>query len=283
MATRKDKIVNTGWSGLTLGERIRHLEVEGYVVLPDLLDSQHIQRLKAETARMETVPRDYSIHQRGRPSVQFWGGPITELIAHPPTIAFLKVLFGDEIIMMSYGYDRSEPGHPGISLHSDGQPWGSRIFGYNMSCPRLVRVLYYLEDLTPEVSPFKVVPRSHLSFHNDGNPYLRYEEHPEQVMVPCKAGSAALINQNVFHGNFPNAGTYAREMLAIAYRPAWAGPGSEIEAWDPEELAGKVPAAVRELMGDRNTRIWHYGGGNKPPNMPLVGPGIDPSRWERVG
>ena len=282
MATRKDKIVNTGWSGLTLGERIRHLEVEGYVVLPDLLDSQHIQRLKAETARMETVPRDYSIHQRGRSSVQFWGGPITELIAHPPTIDFLKVLFGDEIIMMSYGYDRSEPGHPGISLHSDGQPWGSRIFGYNMSCPRLVRVLYYLEDLTPEVSPFKVVPRSHLSFHNDGNPYLRYEEHPEQVMVPCKAGSAALINQNVFHGNFPNAGTYAREMLAIAYRPAWAGPGSEIEAWDPEELA-KVPAAVRELMGDRNIRIWNYGGGNKPPNMPLVGPGIDPSRWERVG
>ena len=35
-------------------------------------------------------------------------------------------------------------------------------------------------------------------------------------------------------------------------------------------------------MGDRNTRIWNYGGGNKPPNMPLAAPGIDPSRWERV-
>lgn len=281
MATRKDRIVDTDWSALTLGQRIRHLEVEGYVVLPDLLDSEHLERLRAETARMETIPRDYSIHQRGRSSVQFWGGPITDLIAHPPTIAFLKELFGDQIIMMSYGYDRSEPGHPGISLHSDGQPWGSRIFGYNLSCPRLVRVLYYLEDLTPEVSPFKVIPRSHLSFHNDGNPYLRYEDHPEQVMVTCKAGSAALINQNVFHGNFPNVGAYAREMLAIAYRPAWAGPGSEIDPWDPDELA-KVPPAVREVMGDRNTRIWNYGGGNKPPNMPLVAPGIDPSRWERV-
>ena len=281
MATLKDKVVDTDWSALTLGERIRYLEVEGFVVLPDLLDSEHVECLKAETEKMETAPRDYSIHQRGRPNVQFWGGSITELIAHPPTISFLKVLFGDNIIMMSYAYDRSEPGHPGISLHSDGQPWGSSIFGHKLSCPRLLRVLYYLEDLTPEVSPFKVVPRSHLSFHNAGNPYLRYEEHPEQVMITCKAGSAALINQNVFHGNYPNVGTYAREMLAIAYRPAWAGPGNEIEPWDPEERA-KVSPAVRQLMGDRNTRVWDYGGSNKPPNMPLVAPGIDPSRWERV-
>ena len=142
--------------------------------------------------------------------------------------------------MMTYDYARSEPGHPGISLHCDGQPWGSEIFGYGQSCPRLVRVLYYLDDLTREVSPFKVLPRSHLSFHHEGNPYLRYAEHPEQVMVTCEAGSAVLISQNVFHGNYPNIGGYSRELLGIAYRPAWAGPGGEVEPWDPDQLA-KVP------------------------------------------
>ena len=111
---------------------------------------------------------------------------------------------------MSYAYARSEPGHPGISLHTDGQPWGSQIFGYEGSVPVLVRVLNYLEDLTLEVSPFRVVPRSHLSMHSDGNPYLRYESHPDEVMVPVKAGSAVLINHRVFHGNFPNVGDYAR-------------------------------------------------------------------------
>jgi len=29
---------------------------------------------------------------------------------------------GDEIILMPYAYARSELGHPGISLHTDGQP-----------------------------------------------------------------------------------------------------------------------------------------------------------------
>ena len=52
---------------------------------------------------------------------------------------------------MSYAYARSEPGHPGISLHTDGQPWGSEIFGYEGSVPVLIRVLNYLEDFQKKV------------------------------------------------------------------------------------------------------------------------------------
>lgn len=269
------------WSRLTLGERIYQLEVEGYLVLPDLLTPTHLAQLKAETARLETFGLDYSDWQQVRPKVQFVGGAITDLIAHPLTIDFLRELFGDEIVFMSYAYARSEPGHPGISLHTDGQPYGSAIFGYEGSCPWLVRVLYYLDDLTPEVSPFRVVPRSHLSFHADANPYKRYAAHPEEVMVTAKAGSAVLINHKVFHGNFPNVGDKSREMLAIAYRPAWAGPTmQQVDAWDPADLA-KLPESVRPFFIDRNTRQWEFHGGNKPTNMANEAPGIAPSRWRR--
>ena len=101
-------------------------------------------------------------------------------------------------------------------------------------------------------------------------------------MVTCEAGSAVLISQNVFHGNYPNIGGYSRELLALAYRPAWAGPAGEVEPWDSDQLA-RVPATVRELMIDPNTRIWNFGVGNKPAYMPRQAPGIAPSRWERVG
>ena len=268
------------WSALSLGKRIRQIEVEGYLVLPDLLSEEHLARLRAETATFETKAVDYSIHQRGRPNIQFDGGVITELISHPPTVAFLRQLMGDEIILMSYAYARSEPGHPGISLHADGQPYGSEIFGYQGSCPFLVRVLYYLQDLTTEVSPFRVVPRSHLCMHPDANPYKRYEAHPEEVMVPVKAGSAVLINHRVFHGNFPNTGPYAREMLAIAYRPGWAGPVAEVPAWEASDVA-KLPQSIRPFFIDPNTRHWDFYGGNKPANMAREAPGMNPSRWER--
>jgi ectoine hydroxylase-related dioxygenase (phytanoyl-CoA dioxygenase family) len=276
---QQQRLDDRDWSRLTLGERIRQIEVEGYIVLPDLLSSQQVAQLKAETARLETRAVDYSVHQQVRPGVQFIGGAITDLIANPPTIAFLRELFGDEIILMSYAYARSEPGHPGISLHADGQPYGSQIFGYEGSCPWLVRVLYYLDDLTPEVSPFRVVPHSQLSMHADANPYKRYEAHPEEVMVPVKAGSAVLINHRVFHGNFPNTGDRAREMLAIAYRPGWAGPVAEVAPWDAADL-DRLPEAVRPFLADRNMRRWDFGGGNKPANMAREAPGMNPSRWE---
>lgn len=273
------KAADTDWSHLTLGQQIQHIEVEGYLVRPGMLDANHIKRLKELTATLATRAVSYSDKQRGRKEVQWTGGAVTGLIAHPPMIEFLKVLFGQEVVMMDYDYARSEPGHPGISLHSDGQPWGSKIFGLEFSCPRLIRCLYYLDDLTPEISPFRVVPRSHLSFHNDGNPYLRYERHPEEVMVTAKAGDAVLINQNVIHGNYPNIGTYAREMLALAYRPSWAGPASEIENF-PQEKVAECPPAVQALMGDRNQRIWSYDAVDKPDNMAVEAPGINPSRWD---
>ena len=278
---QQQRIDDRDWSKLTLGERIHQIEVEGYVVLPDLLTAEQIAGLKVETARLETRAVDYSVHQQVRPAVQFMGGAITELIANPPTIAFLHELFGDELVLMSYAYARSEPGHPGISLHADGQPYGSKIFGYEGSCPWLVRVLYYLDDLTPEISPFRVVPHSHLSMHSDANPYKRYEAHPEEVMVPVKAGSAVLINHRVFHGNFPNIGSRARELLAIAYRPGWAGPVAEVAPWDAADLE-RLPDAVRPLFVDRNTRDWDFHGGNKPANMAREAPGMNPSRWERA-
>ena len=275
------RVDDRDWGALSLGERIQMIEVEGYLVLPDLLGRELVAELRSEVYKLETTAVDYSDRQRGHSKLEFKGGVFTELIAHSPTIAFLKEVFGSEVLMSHYGYSRSEPGHPGISLHTDGQPYGSKIFGFEGSVPALIRVLYYLDDLTPEVSPFRVIPRSHLSLHADGNSYKRFESHPEEVMVTCRAGSAVLINHKVFHGNFPNVGDRDRNMLAIAYRPAWAGPQGTVDNWDAEMVA-KLPEQVKPFFGDRNTRHWMPEGGNKPPNMASEAPGINPSRWDRV-
>ena len=280
--THRPRVDDRDWTKLTFGERVRMLEVEGYLVLPNVLTEEQLEVLRGEAAEIHTKGADYSERQRTASGIAFRGGAITRLVANPPTVAFLERLFGDDLIAMSYAYARSEPGHPGISLHTDGQPWGSQIFGYEGSVPVLVRVLNYLEDLTLEVSPFRVVPRSHLSMHSDGNPYLRYESHPDEVMVPVKAGSAVMINHRVFHGNFPNTGGYAREMLAIAYRPAWGGPIQDVEQWPTDEVA-KLPEDLRRFYGDKNIHKGDFHGGNKPAGMKSEAPGIDNDRWDTWG
>ena len=274
------KRVETDWAALSTGQQIRSLEVDGYVVLPDLLSAEQIAGIRAELMRLPTQGTDYSAHQRGFSGVQWTDSPnAISVIALPAMISFLERLFGDELICTPCTYAVSQPGHPGIAIHTDAQPYGSKIFGLGASSPCLVRVLYYLDDLTPEHSPFKVIPGSHLSLHADGNPYRRYLSHEDEMLVTCRAGSAVIINQKVFHANYPNFSDTDRHLLAIAYRPAWAGPIGEVPDYDPEQVQ-TLPENVRPLFRSLNTQKIDYDLPNRPDNMASSAPGISPKRYE---
>lgn len=274
------KRTDTDWASLTTELRIRSIELDGYVVIPDLLSAVQLDAIRAELSRLPTTAVDYSEHQRGCPNVQWTDSPTAiRVIALPAMIEFLNALFGDALICTSCAYAVSQPGHPGIAIHTDAQPYGSKIFGLAASSPCLVRVLYYLDDLTPERSPFKVIPRSHLSLHSDGNPYRRYLSHDDEMMVTCRAGSAVIINQKVFHANYPNYSDSDRRMLAIAYRPAWAGPIGEVPDHDPQRVE-KLPLEVRPFFRSLNTRQVDYDLPNRPDNMSRQAPGISSDRWD---
>ena len=225
---------------------------------------------------------DYSEYQQVYANLQFEGEELASLVAHEPDLGFLRELLGGEMQVTDYVYARCDPGFPGVSLHTDGgMPYGSKFFGFEVSVPVPVRVLYYPDDLTTEVSPFRIVARSHLSMDADANPYLHYESHPEEVMVTLKAGSAVVTNYRVLHGNYPNTGDRPRAMLAISYRPVWAGLDDKVEDWDPDVVAG-LPEAVRPFFSDRNMRYWAPEAGNKPEGMKVSAFGINPSRWNRA-
>lgn len=273
----------TDWASLSRAEQIRSIELEGFVVIPDLLSEDQVEVIREELKKLPTRSVDYSPHQQGYSDVQWSDSPTAiEVIAHPPMIEFLSGLFGDEVICTSCGYGISEPGHPGIAVHTDAQPYGSKIFGLQSSSPVLARALYYLDDQTADCSPFKVIPRSHLSMHIDGNPYNRFLTHPDELMVCCKAGSAVVINQNVFHGNFPNYSDRVRRMLAIAYRPVWAGPIDDVEEdWDPDKVA-RLPEHIQPYFRSLNTRKIEYDVPNRPDGMRREAEGIAPSRWGAI-
>ncbi len=214
----------TDFGSFTTAQRIRHLEVEGYVLLPDMLGAAHIARLKAELANIPMGCKDYSDCQTYCLEAQWLSTATAELIGHPPMIEFLEALMGPEIVFTRGLFTRTLSGSPPISMHTDGQPYGSSLFSFEGSSPRLVRVLYYLDDLPPERAPFRVVPRSHLSFHGHANPYVRYKSHPQEVTLCAEAGSALVIPKDVFHGTHPNRDTVPRELIQFGYRPAWSGP-----------------------------------------------------------
>jgi len=82
-----------------------------------------------------------------------------------------------------------------------------------------------------------------------------------------------------FHGNYPNHSDRLRRMLAIAYRPAWAGPIGEVEERDPQQVA-QLPEQVQPFFRSLNTRTIDFDVPNRPDNMQSEAKGIAPSRWQ---
>ena len=274
------KIMNKDFKSFSRSEQIRHLEVEGYLVIPNALNEQQINDVKLGMSDAEMLHTDYSTKQtRSVKQPQWHSRAVAELIGHPVIIDFLNDLMGPEIVFTRGFYQKSLSGCPGISLHTDGQPHGSNLFGYEGSCPRLLRVLYYLDDLTPERAPFRLIPRSHISFHADASPYARYKWHPEEISIVVSAGSAVIVPSMMIHGSHPNLDENSRELLQFGYRPAWAGPIKNVEEWD-ENLVSNAPESAKPFLKSLNTTGFKWEQEHKPKGMKTEAPGINPSRWE---
>lgn len=247
------RTVDIDWSSLTAAQSAAHLNVQGYTVMPGLLDAARITQVRSELADLPMNVAPYSPEQKFAAAPPQWHSrSFAEIIGEPRLISFLKRVMGDEIIFMLGHYVTSGPGVPGLSLHSDYQPYGSPQKGWNESSPATLRVLIYLDDLTLDKAPFTIVPRSHLSVHQDANPYLRYDDHPDMVTLTLKAGDAIIFNVKAFHGTHPHLGSQGRGMLEYAYRPAWARCAGPVEEWDPADVAN-APEAAKPFLKPRNS------------------------------
>lgn len=280
------RIDDRDYTAMDLGERIRCLELNGYVVLPRWLDNATVEALRNALSHLPLAHTTYSEHQWYVHHVerQPAGASAHHHLGFPPLLELLTAILGDDIICCGATYARTDPGYPGMALHTDSQPYGSSIFGAQASSPVLLRVLQYLDDLTPDCAPLRVVPHSHVSLHSDANPYRRYRSHPEEVVVCAPAGSVVIINQRVFHAVGANRSSRSRRIYAVAYRPAWAGPVVRVEL-DPHApaLAETLPERVRTMFRDPNLRLESTTIQNWSEDLPSVAPGLGGGRWQCRG
>lgn len=249
------RLVDTDWSSLDAVAQQAHLSSEGYVVIPGMVDVPTIARIRGELADLPMNVAPYSPEQKfAKTPPQWHSAAFGGLIGHPPLIEVIEGALGEDLVFMLGHYVTSGPGVPGLSLHSDYQPFGSPAKGFEESSPATLRVLIYMDDLTLDRAPFTIVPRSHATIHSVANPYLRYDHHPDMVTLTLKAGDAIVFNVKAFHGTHPHLGNEGRGMLELAYRPGWARCAGEVKEWDPADVAA-APDSAKPYLKPRNSGI----------------------------
>ncbi len=257
------------------------LEVKGFAVLPGFLAAATLGDLKSEFAELDLIQARKDDTLSVYREVHFSRcGTAIGLLADGGMLRVLRQVLGERLICTASSYARYGPGYPGMPLHTDCQPYGSKLFGPLASVPVSLRVFYYLDELTATRCPLRVVPSSHLCLHQECNPYRRFSSHPEELALTGVAGTAIVINPKVFHGVGPNRTAEPRSVYTAAYRPEWAGPARRVPRYDRAKVSS-LPQPVRQLFQPPNRRVCN-------PRMPVEDrgdnvPPLGPARWSSPG
>ena len=225
---------------MTPDEVRTRIEVDGYVILPDILEASFVARAKRELAQAITADsnrygpraeRDYGMVML----CALHGGSFLELFENDRLLAPFNAVLGDECIVYAYTSSSMPPGTVNYSgrVHVDSP---RLIHGYvtNMG------VTILLDDFTEENGATWFLPGSHT--RADAPTEDEFYGQARRVIAP--AGSAFFFNARLWHAGGVNTTSAWRHALTINVCRSYMKQRIDI----PRAMAGMNLAAVSDRV-----------------------------------
>jgi hypothetical protein len=140
------------------------------------------------------------------------------IVAHPLLLGIAEELMGPVVQLDSAVL----AGDPPVDPRYRGQPvaWHRDRFGFfptgAYTRPLSIIVLIYLQAMTDDVGPLRVVPGSHIE------PVVLSEAqrevpHPHEVLVRTAPGDAVMVHHNLLHSGTRNTSAHERRFVGLVY------------------------------------------------------------------
>lgn len=194
----------------------RIFDVQGYLLLPDVLSPEEVAAANASLDRLDLPDRGDL-----RPIVDKDALFLNHL-DHPRILPYVLSLIGGNLAVMGSCVTVIPPGAGPMVWHEDGpRPWSYPLVGDRRAL-LMARVGLFLEDLTgPECGNLVVVPGSHqVPFHRSGRPSA-IDHMPGATALEVKAGTAVIFHNALWHRTAPNHMDHSRRVLYYGYSPCW--------------------------------------------------------------
>lgn len=231
------------------GSLFLSLHDEGFAVFPKLLTSEGIVSLLSAAAGCVT---DQDINISGREVMERHPEIILPLICSPLVLDTCEAAMGPFVQLDSFSVvSLKSNGHRGISWHRD--VYGSVPRSTVFERPLALNLLVYLQDLTPEVGPLRLIRGSHRAplLMSDAE---RSRPHPSEELVYLSAGDGIIIHNNLVHSRSPNFSGAARVHLSVVYTLAFMKSSIDTERNPLLALRNNAQAMgnqrITRLLGD---------------------------------
>jgi len=211
----------------TLEEHYVEFKGNGFTILPKVFDQAQIDEwisLYPSLIKRQTLP--------GADQDQRWLSSVVEYEPHAmlPAVTNEKILDFAEMVMgpfvqldnltfMAFPSLSKEEANGKISgWHRD--QWSSFPLGNDYIWPKACNAICYLQDLTDDNGPFRVIPgshRAHLSIEEDNH----QKKHRDEKIYYPSAGDVVFTHCGVVHSGTPNTSGKLRYFFSIYYNLSW--------------------------------------------------------------
>jgi len=221
------------------------------VLPPDLID--HYQKLALECYNQ--APAEKKKAQTGSMITMNTHPGFADLIAYQPAIDVLKSLGFDEVHFTDGYLITKPPRSPRLFWHYDWSGWPDPV-SYDQTPPQ-VFFMYYLTETTRQNGCLRVVPRSHYvpsPFHEKlGLPHnaavydennqdtFYYQDHPEEIDVPVKAGDLLIGDPRLLHAAHANQSDQHRTLFTLWYQTRFSEYSERLKARIVQEKIHPIP------------------------------------------
>ena len=207
-----------------LEEHLAEFKRDGFTLFPRMLDPAWIREMRDGFEELEgRIPNA----DGSRPSA------ITNLLEHKPEpvlralsnerlLDFAEMLVGPHVQLESITFRRTPPepekDGPALGFHRDMFAFFPEDGVYHR--PLLFNALSYLQDLTDETGPLRIIPGSHMRALRM-SPEEARRPHPEEVIVYPKAGDTAVFHCSMLHSGSPNRSSDYRYLFFLTFNHSW--------------------------------------------------------------
>lgn len=206
----------------------KHLEefkVNGYTIFENVYDEETMAVWKDKHKQLQE-------DSLGNKIGNWWFGNTCELlprqmlpaVANPLILDFAEMVMGpfvqlDNLTLAGFpSISKEEATNKTSGWHRD--RWAYYPKGEQYVHPLSINAISYLQDLTDEYGPLRVIPKSHR------NPMgLSPEEinvpHKQEVIVHMKAGDVVVTHNGLIHSGTPNTSGNVRYFFSVYYNRTW--------------------------------------------------------------
>ena len=212
---------------MNLDERLSAYKRDGYTVFESLFGEKLMDAWKA--AYPGIVERQTPLGQEEpslwlRSTLEFEPKLFLPAVAHPMLLDFAEAVMGPFVQMDNLTF-MAFPSVPAEEVEGKVSGWHRDIWAYKPTHAEYVpplasNAITYLQDLTEEYGPLRVIPGSHRS--NIGiTPEERTRPHPEEIVVPVKGGDVVFTHAALYHSGTPNCSGNPRYFFSLYYNKSW--------------------------------------------------------------